>query len=74
MKAKNSRIEDFIRLAYKYWERNLPRGSDPCPDEETLACFVDDLLNREERDNIIEHLLRCDRCTEKVLLAIKIRC
>lgn len=43
-----------------------------CPDEETLACFVDGLLNKKEQIRIIKHLLGCDKCLETVLLGIRL--
>lgn len=74
MKPKNTRLEELIRSVYRYWKRSLPRQNKSCPDEETLACFIDGLLNKKEQNKLKNHLLKCDRCMEAAALAIKMRC
>lgn len=46
-----------------------PKSKILCPDEETLACFVDSLLTKSERHRVIKHLLKCERCLECVIAA-----
>jgi|GEM_PF-4967303 len=41
-----------------------------CPDEEAMACFVDVLLSKKERNKLKNHLLKCDRCLEAVAIGI----
>lgn len=67
-------MEDIFRLIYRHWKNSLPKINEVCPDEETLACFVDGLLDKDEEENVKDHLIRCKRCMEVVVLAIKIRC
>jgi len=71
MKDKNKRIEKIIRLVYRRWKENLPKSKEPCPDEETLACFIDGLLNRKEGEKIRSHIIHCQRCMEVVVIASK---
>jgi len=45
----------------------------PCPDDETLACYVDDLLPIGERQEVDKHLTTCDRCKEAVEISKRIK-
>ncbi|MEW6008224.1 MAG: zf-HC2 domain-containing protein [Candidatus Omnitrophota bacterium] len=72
MKLKNSHLENLIRVVYRHWKKNLPQRKRRCPDEETLACFVEGLLSRKERNRIIKHLLGCDRCLEYLVMSIRL--
>lgn len=40
-----------------------------CPDEETLAAYVDGLLSQMERTRVEEHILACDLCLEEFVVA-----
>ncbi len=71
MAGCKSRIEALIRLAYARWKKSFPRINEPCPDEETLACFIDRRLDKKEDEKIILHLLCCPKCSELVALAMK---
>lgn len=44
-----------------------------CPDEEMLACFVEGLLDDRERGQIRQHLFKCSRCREAVIISFKIK-
>jgi len=73
MEKKTRQIENVIRFIYKQWRDDLPKPHrQSCPDEETLACFVDGLLGIKKRDKVIEHLIRCNRCLECVIMSIRI--
>ncbi|MFH1338855.1 MAG: hypothetical protein ABIH40_03325 [Candidatus Omnitrophota bacterium] len=65
------RIEALIRLVYTHWKRKFPRINESCPDEETLACFIDRRLDKKEDEKIMPHLISCPKCSEIVLLAMK---
>lgn len=73
MKSKRRRVKDIIRIIYKQWKKNLPKFEDPCPDEETMACFVEGLLNKKEQERLQDHLIKCDKCMEIVLLVTNLR-
>lgn len=72
MKSKKNRIENIIRIVYRYWKANLPKLRESCPNKETLVCFVDGLLNKTEKEKVMRHLLNCNMCLEKVIISIRI--
>lgn len=45
----------------------------PCPNEETMACYIDGLLSKEEIEEVDKHLAICDRCSEIVEVTRKIK-
>lgn len=64
-----SKIEKFIRLAYRRWRYDNCRMHDSHPGEESLACFLEGRLSRQESEGVKLHLLTCDSCSE--ILAIQ---
>jgi len=44
----------------------------PCPDEETIACFIENRLPEGERREVEEYLEECTRCKEILEMALKI--
>lgn len=62
------RLEKLIRLVYKGWKADQSNKEREHPDEETLACFIEGKLTKEESDIIKEHLIICDNCAEAVAL------
>lgn len=44
-----------------------------CPDEETMACYIDGLLSKEEIEQAEEHIQACDRCKEIVEVTRKVK-
>lgn len=65
------RVDKLIRAIYKRWKAGQPGIQEAHPDEETLACFLDNRLSREESEGIKAHLIACDSCAE--LIAIQLR-
>ena len=45
----------------------------PCPDEATIAGYVDNLLQPDERDAVDKHLANCEGCREIVKLCYQMR-
>ncbi len=45
----------------------------PCPNEETMACYIDDLLSKKEIEQVEKHIQACDRCREIVEVTRKIK-
>lgn len=45
----------------------------PCIDEETMACYIDGLLLKEELKQVENHIASCDRCKEIVEITSKFK-
>ncbi len=45
----------------------------PCPDEETMVCYIDDLLSKDEIEQVEKHIQACDRGNEIVEVTRKIK-
>lgn len=45
----------------------------PCPNEETMACYIDGLLSKKEIEQVEAHIQACDRCKEIVEITRKIK-
>jgi hypothetical protein len=43
----------------------------PCPDEQTIAAYVDGRLVDEELRALSAHLVECDRCYETVATTVR---
>ena len=39
-----------------------------CPSEETIACYLDNLLKDTEREDFEEHLAKCDDCFQQAIM------
>ncbi len=59
-------------MVYKRWKSEQPRGTEPHPDEEALACFVEGRLSSEESERIKTHLLGCDYCVRILTIQAKL--
>ncbi|PIQ91004.1 MAG: hypothetical protein COV71_01530 [Candidatus Omnitrophica bacterium CG11_big_fil_rev_8_21_14_0_20_41_12] len=66
-------LEKLVRIIYR--EKKNSRGSKlkDHPNEESLACFLEDKLSAADKDVIIKHLLSCDRCAEYLSVQLKIQ-
>lgn len=62
------KLERIIQLVYKKWRAEKGRITAPHPDEEALACFLENKLTEKESKTIKEHIINCDRCSERVYL------
>jgi len=45
---------------------------DPCPDDETLAAFVEDRLQFQDAVAVAAHLADCDTCREVVAMTTEV--
>ncbi len=54
--------ERLIKLIYKKWKSAHPTAASGCPDEEDLACFLENRLSPDENKNTQAHLVKCDNC------------
>lgn len=59
-----ARLERLIKIAYRGWRSGQPKADSPHPDEETLACFLEGRLTKEEGEEVKAHLLSCDSCVQ----------
>jgi len=55
------RADKIIKAVYKKWKEANP-AADAHPDEEVLACFLENKLSKEEAERVREHLIACDAC------------
>lgn len=60
-------------MVYKRWKISQDKPVDPHPDEETLVCFLEDRLSKEENQQVKAHLVKCDQCAESLALNLKIQ-
>ena len=67
------KLEQIIRAVYKKWKADQPKLSEEHPDEEALACFLEDRLPLEDKDNIVAHIISCDRCADIVAMQIRLQ-
>lgn len=66
-------FEKITRIIYKEWKNShLYTGKDH-PDEERLACFLEDKLSQADKEIIQKHLLSCDLCVEYLSTQLKIK-
>ena len=66
-------LERLIKLVYRNWKISQPKPKEEHPDEEVLACFLEDKLEQEEKERVVGHLLGCESCADAVTLSIKLR-
>ncbi|MDP2923859.1 MAG: hypothetical protein Q8O30_09125 [Candidatus Omnitrophota bacterium] len=67
------RLEKLIRTVYKIWKVNQPVAKESHPDEETMACFLENKLSAQESDDIKAHLISCDTCAEVIAVQLKLK-
>ncbi|MBU0549678.1 MAG: hypothetical protein KJ838_05130 [Candidatus Omnitrophica bacterium] len=65
------RIEEIIKMIYRFYRKQRKHSSSVCPDEEVLACFAEGNLSRKEARKIQDHLISCCDCAELVSLFFK---
>lgn len=67
------KMEKLIKIVYKKHKADFLVKEENHPDEENLACFLENLLSPDETRLIKEHLIHCDFCAETVAAQIKIK-
>jgi len=66
-------FEKICRLIYRE-QKNLKSFTDQNhPDEESLACFLEAKLSKEENSAVLKHLLVCDQCSQYLSTQLKIQ-
>lgn len=66
------KLENIARFAFNKWKGNMQENSNLHPSEETLACFLENKLNKEEADSVKEHISICSICSKIIALSLKI--
>lgn len=66
-----NQIERLIKGVYKKWKSGQ-RPAALCPDEETLACFLEGRLGQRESQEVEQHLIACCRCAETLAIQAKL--
>jgi len=61
-------LEGLIRLAYRGWKRRHPDNSHL--DEEDLAAFIEGKLSIERADEVRQHIIHCQECSEVLGLSL----
>jgi hypothetical protein len=72
MKEMPDKLESLIKAVYERWKVTHPK-SEAHPDEETLACFLENRLSAKETSQIKDHLLSCESCAETVAVQLKLK-
>ncbi len=63
------KIDEFLKTYLDKTRKN--EGSlqeKECPSEEKIACYLDNLLNADERAEVEEHLVKCENCLQHTIL------
>ena len=55
------------------WKSELPKVQGGHPDEETLACFLEGRLPKQDCEPLKQHLLACDKCMEAFALSLTLK-
>ncbi len=66
-------FEKIARIIYKERKDIIRYTGNDHPDEESLACLLEDKLSRSEKDTIQKHLLICDSCAQNLSTQLKIQ-
>ncbi|MFA5093427.1 MAG: zf-HC2 domain-containing protein [Candidatus Omnitrophota bacterium] len=66
-------FEKICRIIYRERKKAKSLLLKYHPDEESLASFLDQQLSEKENDQLLKHLLICDRCAEYVSVQLKIQ-
>lgn len=66
-------LEKITKMIYRQWKMAHCFKGQNHPDEESLACFIEDKLPVKDKEAIQEHLVSCDQCAEYVAIQHKIQ-
>jgi len=66
-------FEKIIGIIYRKWKGSGGLITGEHPDEEALACFLEDKLSRADRLLIEKHLVSCSSCAEYVGSQLKMQ-
>lgn len=66
-------FEKITRVIYKEWKSSRSFKGTDHPDEEFLACFIEDKLSRQDIDLIQKHILSCSQCAQYLSIQLKMQ-
>lgn len=66
-------FEKICRLIYQERKNSKSFAARSHPDEESLACFLEAKLPKEENNVVLKHLLVCNQCSEYLSTQLKIQ-
>lgn len=66
-------FEKICRFIYRERKKSKGLTVQEHPDEESLACFLEAKLSKEENNLVLKHLLVCDQCSEYLSTQLKIQ-
>jgi len=66
------RLEKIIKKVYRDWKAQNARCAAAHPDEETLACFLEERLEQKAAEEVRLHLLACAPCAEALALQLRL--
>jgi hypothetical protein len=67
------KLERLIKEVYKKWRLTQPIPKDEHPDEETLACFLENRLSGKDSERIKVHIVACDVCSEIISACLSLK-
>lgn len=67
------KLDKLIKSVYRAWRRDRQKPVRAHPDEEDLVCFLEGRLSSQKTEEIKEHLLNCDSCSEAVAMSLKLK-
>lgn len=68
-----SKLEKLVKVVYQKWKLGYAKIPQLHPDEETMACFLENRLSQEEARQIKAHLVSCDSCAEGLAVQLKLK-
>jgi len=69
----NAKVEKVIKIVYRRWKKDSPVLELKHPDENVLACYLDDKLSAQEKEAVKNHLIACDICARIVNMSLSIK-
>ncbi len=66
-------LEKITKIIYRQWKAARSFTGKNHPNEENLACFLEDKLSAKDKDMVQEHLISCDMCAEYISTQLKVQ-
>lgn len=65
-------LEGLIKLVYREWKGRHINPDGIHPDEEDLASFIEGKLSDSQKDEIKEHIIHCQECSEALGITLSL--
>lgn len=66
------KFEKLLKIIYGRWKKDCTNTKGAHPDEESVACFLDNKLSQQESEAIKKHILECVLCAQRLSLGLRI--